>query len=250
MLSFELLHQRLNRPFQYYDQVSSTQDIALKWIEQGAPQGAVVIADEQLKGRGRQGNTWHTPPHTAIALSLILKPRPDAIHQITMLGALSIYDTIKQLAPQQDAITLKWPNDVKLHGGKISGILPESAWQGDKLQGVVLGMGLNIRVDFKRTDITQPTANLEQILGQAVNRTDVLVTLLGHLDHWTGKLGTSTLFETWAERLETIGQMVKIGAIQGIAEAVQPDGSLLVRGADGTIHPVIAGDVIPLNTPS
>lgn len=250
MLSFEGLNQRLSRPFQYYDRISSTQDIALKWLEQGAPQGAVVIADEQLNGRGRQGRTWYTPPHTAIALSLILKPIPDAVHQITMLGALAIYDAITQLTPDKNAVTIKWANDVKLHGGKISGILPEALWQGDKLQGVALGMGLNVRVDFSRTDIDQPTANLEQVLGYPINRIDLLVILLECLDFWMPQLGTNTLFETWAMRLETIGQPVQINHVKGVAEAVKPDGSLSVRDADGTIHQVIAGDIMSLNTPS
>lgn len=250
MLSFEILNQRLNRPFQYYDQITSTQDVALKWLEQGAPQGAVVIADEQLSGRGRQGRTWYTPPHTAIALSMILKPPINSVHQITMLGALAIHDTITQLTAQPDGVTIKWANDVKVHGGKISGILPESAWQGDKLQGVALGIGLNIRVDFTRTDIHQPTTNLEQALGHPVNRADVLEMLLGRLDYWTPQLGSSTLFETWAGRLETIGQRVKIGAVEGIVESVQPDGSLLVRDEKDTVHPIIAGDVMSLNTPS
>jgi BirA family biotin operon repressor/biotin-[acetyl-CoA-carboxylase] ligase len=250
LLSFELLTQQLKRPFQYHERITSTQDIALKWLEQGAPQGAVVIADEQLSGRGRQGRTWYTPPHTALALSLILKPTIESVHQVTMLGALAIYDTITPLTPKQDAITIKWANDVKLQGGKISGILPESAWHGDKLQGVVLGMGLNIRVDFSRTDINQPVANLEQALGHPVNRVDILVKLLENLDHWTSLLGTKTLFETWAKRLETIGQNVKIGDIEGVAESVNPDGSLFVRDRDGIVHQVIAGDVLSLNTPS
>ncbi len=250
MLSFELLSQRLTRPFQYYEQITSTQDIALKWLGQGAPQGAVVIADEQLNGRGRHGRTWYTPPHTAVAISVILKPTISAVHQVTMLGALAIYDTIANLTTDPHAVAIKWANDVKLYGGKISGILPESAWQGDQLTGVALGIGLNVRVDFSRVEVNQPTANLEAALGRSINRVDLLVSLLENIDHWTAQLGTNTLFEAWAGRLETIGQSIRIGDVQGIAEAVQPDGSLLVRHRDGVLHPVIAGDVLSLNTPS
>src|SRR5690606_4117303 len=130
----------------FYERADSTNDLALAWLREGAPIGAVVIADEQLKGRGRKGRVWHTPPGVALAVSVVLRPPVDALHQVGMVGALAIADVCQQHVP--DDVAIKWPNDVQVGGRKVSGILPETAWEADRLLGVVLGMGLNVRVDF------------------------------------------------------------------------------------------------------
>ena len=141
----------LPRPVKFFSRVGSTQNIAQTWLEKGATSGSVVICDEQLAGRGRQGRVWYTPPGVAIALSVILHPPIESLSQVTMLGALAIAELLEnQGAP---CVTIKWPNDVRLKGKKISGVLPEAIWEGNVLKGVVLGLGINVRNNFADTDL-------------------------------------------------------------------------------------------------
>jgi BirA family transcriptional regulator, biotin operon repressor / biotin---[acetyl-CoA-carboxylase] ligase len=246
-LNEQTLHQRLApRPFRFYPQIDSTNDTALQWLWESAPSGAVVIGDEQLKGRGRKGRYWHTPPGVALALSVILRPERTALHQVTMLGALAIAETLDRLGATD--VGIKWANDVLLNRRKVSGVLSEAVWneQGG-LVGVVLGMGINVRVDFSGTDLMEKAISIEPALGRTVSRVDVLAILLARLDFWAGQLGTRHLYRAWRGRLVTPGKRVSIalerGTVEGIVQDVDDSGTLIVRGDDGKLHRVVAGDL-------
>lgn len=248
-LSQQHLSQRLNgRPFLYFDTIGSTNDAARDWLNQDAPTGACVVADEQTSGRGRKARQWQTPPGTALAVSVILRPPPTALHQVVMLGALAVAETIDGL-DSWHKVTVKWPNDVLLDNKKVSGILAESAWKGSQLQGVVLGIGLNVRVDFTGSPLESTAISIESVLGRRVDRTILLAVLLRRIDHWTRHLGTQTLFLAWKARLSTLGTTVTVngtdgnGPLTGLAETVESDGALCVRTPDNTLHRVVAGDV-------
>lgn len=241
-LTRERISRRLgSRPFQFYESVDSTQDIGANWLKQGAQPGSVVIADEQRKGRGRLGRTWHTPPGVAIALSVILKPDVRALPQVMMLGALVISETLETVGAED--VRIKWPNDVLLKGKKVSGVLPEAQWQGNQFLGVVLGMGINVRVDFRGTDVEQTAISIESALHD-LERDEFVVRVLGWTDYWSGFLGSDVLFQAWKSRLVTLGQRVTIDEITGIAQDVQADGSLSVLDDSGEVHHIIAGDII------
>lgn len=230
------------RPARYYDRVDSTNDLAVEWLREGAPTGAVVIADEQLKGRGRLGRIWHTPAGMALAVSVILHPKPAVLSQVSMLGALAIVDVCLQTG--LNGVGIKWPNDVQINGRKVSGILPEVVWQGEQLLGVVLGIGLNVRNDFRDTELAQSAVTLETALGQPVDRQEILVTLLECVDAWYKHIGGNYVFDAWKGRLTTLGQQVTVlGGIQGKAETVDGEGALWVRTEDAALHRVIAGDI-------
>src|SRR5690606_3785950 len=133
-------------PWRYFDRLGSTNDEAARWADRGAPHLALVLADEQYAGRGRLGRQWFTPPGAALALSLVLRPRPEnrlASEQIpfyTALGALALSQALRRQLGLSPAI--KWPNDVLLVGRKTAGILAEAQWQGDQVQAVILGIGV------------------------------------------------------------------------------------------------------------
>lgn len=246
-LSASELEARLApRKIQFYESVNSTNDIALEWLQSGAPSGAAVIADEQLRGRGRMGRTWYTPPESALVVSVILRPPDRTLHQITMLGALAIYDMIESLGAAD--LGIKWPNDVRLNKRKVSGVLPEAVWDGDQLRGVVLGMGVNVSIDFRTTDLAHSAISINQALGRTFDRVDLLDRLLRRIDHWSSRMGTQTLFDSWKNRLVNIGQTVIVQKgdlpLRGTAEAVDTFGALIVRDQHGTIHRVTAGDVL------
>lgn len=233
------------RPARFYPQIGSTNDAAMEWLSQGAKHGSVVIVDEQVKGRGRLGRTWHTPPATALILSVIL--RPDAAHlpQLTMLGALAICDMLDHL--DMEHVSIKWPNDVLVNGKKVSGVLPEVLWEGKRLTGVVLGMGINVRIDFSGTDLAHHAISIESALGRPVQRLDLLKDLLERIDFWFSHLGTDELFENWKRRLTTLGQSVQVEnegrIVTGVAYSVDSAGALLVMDSTSKLHRILAGDI-------
>ena len=239
---FDRLHPR---PVRYFSQIGSTNVVALEWMNSGAVAGSIVVADEQVKGKGRLGRVWHTPPGTALIVSVILHPRTENLPQITMLGALAIYDLVKGLG--YESVGIKWPNDVMLNGLKVSGILPEAVWENGKLVGVVLGMGINVSIDFSNTELADKAISIEPVLGRQIDHVDLLVALLARIDYWTQRLGSDDLFDAWKSRLVTLGQDVRVKTadkdVIGLAQTVDADGALLVRHADGQVQRVIAGDI-------
>jgi len=241
----QLVDRLYPRQVRYFTQIGSTNDVALEWMRQGAASGSVVVADEQVKGKGRLGRVWHTPPGTALIVSVILYPSVTNLSQITMLGALAIYDMVKQLGITQ--VGIKWPNDVMLNGLKVSGILPEAVWENGKLLGVVLGMGINVRIEFSNTELANKAISIEPALGRRTERIDLLVNLLEHIDSWSDRIGSDILFDTWKSRLITLGQNVHVNTsdkeVAGLAQTVNSDGALLIQKSDGQIERVIAGDI-------
>ena len=243
-LSQESLSEMLSRDFRFFPTVDSSNDIAQAWIREGAKAGSVVLVDEQLKGRGRRGRIWHTPAGVALAVSAILKPSADFATRSSMVGALAVYELCQSLGISD--IGIKWPNDVQIKGKNVSGILPEAVWDGDKLLGVVLGMGVNVRVDFAE-EIAPIAINLEDATGQSLNRTELLRQILETVDFWSARIASDEIFFAWKSRLSTLGQHVVIeGAdsrIVGEAVDVDSNGTLLIKTADAKIQPVMAGDV-------
>jgi BirA family biotin operon repressor/biotin-[acetyl-CoA-carboxylase] ligase len=233
------------RPARYFPQVGSTNDLALEWLQQGAPVGAVVIADEQIKGRGRMGRSWYAPPGTALMFSVVLRPSVAEMPRLPMMGAVAVCELMDSMGAEDTSI--KWPNDVHLKGRKVCGVLPEAVWTGNSLAGAALGIGLNVRIDFTNTELAGSATSIETAFGHSVDRMELLQALLGWIDHWTTRLSGPELFESWRSRLTTLGQMVSIsvadGVVRGIAEAVDNQGGLLVRDSSGRQRRVIAGDI-------
>jgi BirA family biotin operon repressor/biotin-[acetyl-CoA-carboxylase] ligase len=259
--TLDTLRQTLTgRPFRFFEQIASTQDAAYEWAlaepnlpgDQPGQPVAVVIAEEQTAGRGRQGRRWHSPPQSSIMISAILKPKlaPEQLPRVTMLGALAVADTLRPL--MGDALALKWPNDVLIGGKKVCGILAEATWIGESLAAVILGIGINVRVDFAGIDLIYDATSIETTLGRPVDRLDLLETLLNRIDHWAAVIDQPVLIETWRANLNTLGKRVRVYTephkeqspfYSGIAEAVDENGALLVRLESGEVRRVLAADV-------
>lgn len=241
-LSQELLEKQLTRPFKYLERVDSSNDEALAWLAAGAPEGAAVIANEQTRGRGRKGRHWHTPPDVALALSLILKPDSALLTRLNMVAALSVYDLARETGCA--VVGIKWPNDVQVNGLKVSGILPEAIWEAGELRGAVLGIGVNIRMDFNGTELQDSAISLEDVVKKRLDRGVLIATLLRRIDHWYCRIASPTLYTTWKSRLSTIGQRVSVNGVIGVAQDVNADGALLIRDDKGHIHQTDVGDLI------
>jgi len=251
--------------------IDSTNDEAKRLIEKGEPHGTLIIADEQTAGRGRSGRAWVTPPMSAIAMSLILRPTaPDHLHltQISLLGGLAVLEGIKKIMESKsptsvnvlptrsargasqdvDSVKLKWPNDVLINGSKVAGVLAESLFVGDRLEAVIVGMGVNVNAapppDLK---LEYPATCLSDALGHQVDREVLINAIIESFDGRYSQLGTASLTEAWLAHLAMKGQGVQVVGItetmSGTLEGVTGEGALLIRLATGEIKTVLVGDV-------
>lgn len=236
---------RLNRPIKYYESIGSTNDVAKAWLEAGAPDRAVVIANVQTRGRGRKGRAWQAPPDTALAVSVILRPHTHLVPQVNFLGALAVCDLATDAGCSK--IGIKWPNDVQAHGKKIAGILPEVVWKGPEALGVVLGIGLNVRIDFSRTELADTATSLESIVNRRLDRADLLQSLLRHVDRWYSHISEDILFTSWKSRLSVLGKRIEVDDVVGTAVDALPNGSLLLSDDFGVLQTVQAGDIFVVN---
>lgn len=231
------------RPFRFHAQAESTMDLAAQWA--GAPAGSVVVAEEQLGGRGRFARRWLTPAGTALAFSVILRPAAEALPRVVMLGAVSVLEALAPLVPA-GSVTLKWPNDVQARGRKLCGVLSEAHWQGETLAAAVLGIGLNVAVPFAGTPLAETALNLCDLTDASIDRAALLAAILRRVDYWSARLASAELFAAWRDALTTLGQTVTISggqALIGRASAVFPDGALELIDAAGTPHRIYAGEV-------
>lgn len=259
----------LGQPLRRYPSVDSTNIIAAEWARTGAPHGAAVRADEQTRGRGRQGRAWNSPAGLGLYLSLILRPELDMdearIPQWTMVAALAAARAIEELAGLDCHV--KWPNDIVLRGRKIGGVLSEAGgnlarFRGDPEHGksvpefAVIGIGLN--VNFARHDLPRdakiPATSLLVETGRAWPIDDVAnawLHAMATLLHRHQMNGWNSLRDEWLRRDILMGQSVRVeGGIEadgaksyrGVAEGINADGTLRVQTANGPRH-VVAGDV-------
>lgn len=234
----------------YFPAIRSTNDEALAWATEGAPDLSLVVADEQTAGRGRAGRKWLTPPASALAFSLILRPTDaERTHpaRTTGLGALALADSLRTrgLAAQ-----IKWPNDVLINGKKVAGILVESIWTGDALDASILGMGVNVRaVSVPPADqVLFPATSIETELGAPIERAELFSDILASLIGWRSKLGTDEFMRAWEDSLAFRGEQVAVTkdqspSLTGELLGLEPDGSLRIRNEKGQVHRAQFGEV-------
>lgn len=233
------------RSVHYFSQVDSTNTLALDHARAGKAVGAIFVADEQLHGRGRLGRGWFAPPGTALMFSVVLPPLPTLLKQATLLGSVAVCEALEQLGVE--SVGIKWPNDVQIGGLKVCGVLPEAAWDGAQLVGLVLGIGLNVRIDFNNTPLAGKAVSVETALGRHIDRLDLLVRLLDGVDSWTAQPDTGSLWAAWRARLNMMGQSVIVttpsGDVCGTAVDIDDDGALLLLLTNGEKYRAVAGDL-------
>jgi BirA family biotin operon repressor/biotin-[acetyl-CoA-carboxylase] ligase len=221
-------------------------DVAREEAQKGAAEGTVVIADEQTAARGRLARVWLSPRGN-IALSVILHPRLSDLPSMIMLASLAVVNSVEAATGLKSQI--KWPNDVLVNGRKLCGILIESDLRGSTVSHVVIGIGINVNLrpaDFP--EILPIATSLSQELGSEVSRLNVLRCLLVEIERLYLALSSGeSLYPEWRDRLVTLGRRVhvKTGEVvyEGVAESVASDGSLWLRGPDGSLTRIVAGDV-------
>lgn len=229
---------------------TSTNDVARALAVKGAPEGTLVLAEQQTAGRGRLARRWLASPGACLIMSLILRPRiaPSDAFALTILAGNATARTIQ--AATGLPCQLKWPNDVLVQGRKLVGILCETSASGDQLDWAILGIGLNVNLDTAiYPEIAATATSVAQELGHTFPRLPLLARLLVELEADYFRLrreGLAPIRSEWRGRLATLGQWVSVeeGAHHGLAEDVDDGGALLVRQADGTLRRITAGDAV------
>lgn len=230
----------------YLPSVTSTMDVAREEAQGGAPEGTIVVADEQTAGKGRLKRSWLSP-QGSIALSLILRPSRAQLSSLIMIASVAVSRSIEQVAGLKTQI--KWPNDVLIEGRKVCGILIENNVVGEKVHYSVIGIGINVNVSTATFPEIQTIAtSLSEELSREVSRLNVLRSLLVEAEKlYLGLSNSTPVYHQWRDRLMTLGKevRVKVGeeTHEGVAESVGPDGSLWLRRSDGSLTKIIAGDV-------
>jgi BirA family biotin operon repressor/biotin-[acetyl-CoA-carboxylase] ligase len=228
----------------HFPSLPSTQQAARKEAGRGAPEGTVIIADEQTAGRGRLGRAWLSP-EGSVSVSVLLYPDIAGLPYLIMIASLAVARSIEAVTGLE--ARLKWPNDVLVNGRKVAGILVESGMKSKAVDYAVIGMGININVDMTAfPEITATATSLSGELGSSVSRLGVVRRLLVELDGLY-IAPRQAVYEEWRSRLDTLGRQVCVhsgdAAQYGRAESVAADGSLLLRRDDGSLTSILAGDV-------
>ena len=228
----------------YRPVLASTMQAGSLEAQKGALEGTVVVAGRQTTGKGRMKRLWFSPPGS-IALSIILRPHFSDLQSLVMLASLAVVYTIKKVGGLNSQI--KWPNDVLIGNKKVCGILIENAWQKQKIDYVILGIGIN--ADFKASDFPEIKASatsLSDELGKPVSRLSLIRQLLVEVDRLYLSSNREFIFEEWRKRLVTLGREIQVRTgdtvHHGIARSVETDGSLILEKPDGNLVRIVAGD--------
>ena len=225
----------IGRRILHFDLVGSTMDEARRSAEKGEREGTVFIAEEQTDGRGRFHRSWVSPRGENLSLSVLLRPAAAHLPSMNMAATLAVSGSITEASGLPSAI--KWPNDVRVRGRKVSGIL------------AVVGIGVNVNFDPSSfPEIASTATSLRVETGRQVDRGRLLRTLLERFDSLYGRVRAGhSLVEEWAAGMDTLGRRVQVAwrgqVVEGVAESVDEQGNLMVRRADGSVFTAVAGDV-------
>ncbi len=173
---------------QLFGAVASTNSVMRDLAAKGAPEGTVVIADEQTAGHGRFGKPWFSPPRVNLYASVLFRPviPPSEAPGFSFVGPLAVADTIK--AEGLDA-TIKWPNDILVEGKKVAGILVECATIDHRVDYVTIGFGVNLNVTRQELSKAlgasgRAAGSLAEFAGHEIDRNAFAAALLNHLAAW------------------------------------------------------------------
>jgi BirA family biotin operon repressor/biotin-[acetyl-CoA-carboxylase] ligase len=255
----------------YVEQTGSTNTELKRLARWGAPEGMLYLTDEQLVGRGRLERSWYAPPQSSLLMSLLFRPgklvAPSQAQRLTMLCALALADAIElhtELSPG-----LKWPNDlVWTDGKKLAGILTELDVEDDQLNWAVVGVGLNVNVDFRQhlepesdrpgrpgsggPPLAQTATSLSMIMNRDTSglRLPILQSFLVNVERRYEALRQGELpHREWQERLVGRGETVRVTVLdgaeeyEGILTGVDENGAMLLTQTNGSKVTIFAGDV-------
>ncbi len=239
----------LGRNFIYADEMSSTNTYLMDKENKQTVHGSVVLAEKQTKGKGRKDRVWYSAPDTNLTFSILLT-KDKALFKnsnlINFAAALAVAYSIENL--YQLKTELKWPNDVLINGKKTSGILIESTSQGNKIERMVIGIGVNVNQASFQGTFNYPPTSIRIELDRNVEREKLLADILNNFELLLEKLkkNKNNIIEDWKSKCNMIGNRISITENEsekyGIFYDVDSEGFLLLKTKD-KIEKIHFGDV-------
>jgi BirA family biotin operon repressor/biotin-[acetyl-CoA-carboxylase] ligase len=232
-----------------FDTIDSTSNCARALAGCFAPEGTVVISEQQTAGRGRLGRTWQASPGENLTFSIILRPAlpPEAVNLLPLYVAVSVAQASQQVA--QTKVECKWPNDLMIQGKKFGGILLEGSVKQNELEYVVVGIGLNVNQTTFTPELQERATSLRLASGKTINREILFREILLRLetDYQTLKgSGFRNVLPIWLSFSSMNGKQISVeqngNVLSGTVRGLSPDGGLILQ-ADGAERVLFAGDV-------
>lgn len=257
ILTFEEIEEYLSTEFlgrkiYYYDTIDSTNKEAKK-IAPLEDEGTLVIAEEQIEGKGRLGRNWISPKGKGIWMSIVLKPdvEPFKVGAITLLAAAALYNGLKNMGIDSE---IKWPNDILIKGKKVSGILTEMSAELNMLNYIVMGIGINVNLeeDDIPEELKEKATSIKIDQKKEIDRKELLANILNEFEKlyipFRDSGNTSKWIEICRKNSATIGKEVRIirgnKEKRGKALDIDHKGELIVEFENGDIENIFAGEVL------
>lgn len=240
----------------YFRETDSTNIRAKYLAGDGAPEGTVVVAETQTQGRGRKGRSWFSPAGEGIYTSVILRPPipPNEAPKLTLIASVAVAEALLSLTSLK--IKIKWPNDILIAGRKVAGILTEISTDMDRIDYVVIGVGVNVNTPRKslRTDIRQTATSVFMETGKVFPRIALLRAFLEWLEIYYEAFktkGFDPILNRWKHLADIIGQRISVDLMDSVRVGkvldIDKDGFLILQDREGTIERIISGDVTLLS---
>lgn len=240
------LHTKtFGRKYLYFDSLTSTMDYSFQLGINGEPEGTLVCAEKQTRGRGRMERVWESPKNKGIYLSLILRPRlsPADVAKITLFAAVGVCEALRELTGLD--VQIKWPNDLLIGGKKVAGILTELSAEMDCVRFVVVGIGVNVNNTARH--LPESATSLRMESGHTHARVKIVQAMMLSLERWYESLavnGFDPIIQRWRDLSLTLGKSVTVGEIQGTAVDLDEHGGLIIRDSAGQRIRCMSGDVM------
>lgn len=244
----------LGRNLYFFDVIDSTNNELKRMAADGASEGTVVVSVCQTSGKGRRGRQWQSDAGAGIYMSVLLRPElsPDAVQSITLLASSAVCKVLEKYVPKN--LGIKWPNDILINNRKVCGILTEMTSEPDKVQAIILGIGLNVwnkEEDFKREGLVETATSLSLNTDREIFRSLLVAEILQELEdlylNFIERGSSAKFMDIWRSFSITIGRDIIVyqgeNKWQAKALDVLDDGRLLVETPDGQRQTILSGEI-------
>jgi BirA family biotin operon repressor/biotin-[acetyl-CoA-carboxylase] ligase len=236
----------------HYYKIGSTNAVAMEAAAEGAAEGSVFLAEQQMEGRGRGTNRWHSAQSAGIYCSVVLRPAlpPSEALILSLTTGLAVHAAVQEI-DSRVVPDLKWPNDLLIDGKKFCGILTEMNAEATRVRYIVVGIGINVNHASFPAELQQTATSLLLATGTEWSRVELCAALLKSLDREYRKLlkqpnAREEILQRFQERSSSVrGRQVRVeenGSFEGVTEGLDPRGFLQVRTSHG-VRTVLSGTV-------